>query len=78
MLRRVRANIGRHHGGRLPVRPDTPPPPSLSTPQPILVSTWLELATWALVAPGNFFEPGKFAKHLISPPLFAFKMLTMC
>ena len=44
------------HAGRLPVRPDTNPPPTpLWTPQPILVSTWLELATWALAAPGNFF-----------------------
>ena len=25
----------------------------------------------------NFFEPGKFAKHLIFRPLFTFKMLTM-
>ena len=49
------------------------PPP----PQPILVSTWLKPATWVLAVPGNFFEPGKFAKHLIPPHLFTFKMLTM-
>ena len=51
------------HGGRLPVRPDTNPPPPPLAPQPTLVSTWLELAIWALVAPGIFFEPGKFAKQ---------------
>ena len=54
-------------GGGLPVRPDPPPP--LWTPQPILVSTRLELATWAPMAPGKFVEPGKFAAHLICPPL---------
>ena len=41
---RLGPNFGSPHGGRLPVRPDTNPPP-LWTPQPILVSTWLELAT---------------------------------
>ena len=63
-----------------------PPPPSgpnlghtppLWTPQPILVSTWFELATWVLAAPRKFFQRGKFAQHLISPHLFTFKMLTM-
>ena len=44
---------GREHGGGLPVRPDTNPP--LPPLPPILVSTWLELATWAPTAPGNFF-----------------------
>ena len=38
-------------GGGLPVRPDPPSPPS-GPPQPSLVSTWLELATWAPAAPG--------------------------
>ena len=69
------------HGGRFPVRPDTPPHPTPTPPlwtrQPILVSTWLDLAIQVLAAPGKFFEPGKFAKHLISPYLFTFKMLTM-
>ena len=66
------------HGGRLPVRVDTNlPPPLFLTPQPIVVSTWLELAIWALAAPGKFFERGKFANHLISPHLFTFKMVTM-
>ena len=66
------------HGGRLPVRPDTnlPLPPPLDAPTH-LVSTWLELATWVLAAPREFFEPGKFAKHLIPPQLFTLKMLTM-
>ena len=54
----------------------SPPPPPWS-PQPILVSTWLELAIWALAVLGNCFEPAKFAKHLISPHLFTFKMLQM-
>ena len=40
-------------GGGLPVRPDPPPP--FWTPQQILVSTWLELATWVPTAPGIFF-----------------------
>ena len=51
--------------------------PPLWTLQPILVSICLELTIWALVAPGKFFEPGKFATQLISPQLFTFKMLTM-
>ena len=57
------------------MRPDTPPPSA--PPQPILASTWLELTTWAQRRPENFFEPGTFATHLISPHLFTFKMLTM-
>ena len=71
------------HRGRLPCltgAPPSPPPPHPHppwTPQPILVSTWLELAIWALAAPGKFFQPGKLAKHLISPNLFTFKMVTM-
>ena len=48
-----------------------PPPPPCGPPQPILVSTCLELATWAPLV------PGKFATHLSSPHLFTFKMLTM-
>ena len=69
---------GTLHGGRLPVRPDPNPAPPLWTPQPIIVSPWPELASWAPTAPGNFlFEPGKFATRLISPHLFTFKMLTM-
>ena len=53
-----------------------PPPPPPPLDPPTHIGAWLELAIWALVAPGNF-EPGKFAKHLISPHLFTLKMLTM-
>ena len=41
------------------------------------VSTCLELTIWAPAAPGKFFEPGKFATHLIFLHLFTFKMLTI-
>ena len=43
--------------GALACEATLPPPhtPPLWTPQPILVSTWLEPATWALAAPGKFF-----------------------
>ena len=60
--------------GRRPGEALTQPNP---TQPPLDPPTWLELAIWALAAPGKFFEPGKFAKHLISLHLFTFKMLTM-
>ena len=70
-------DMDRSHAGRLHVRPDTPSPTTPSGPPNPYYSASLELATWALAAPGKFFEPEKFARHLNFPHLFTFKLLTM-